>query len=114
MLVHEPYNPNKFKINKIHIKLLRELWLAIESGNTKLIKVLKAEISKFSDHYSNGRPKLVMPYPKLPNVSSFKIKSLSKYHPILKLGKILKRMGKPIHKAVHGSNDPSPTGRIDI
>lgn len=79
------HNPLKIKEKANHINLLREIWKEIEQGNKKAISVLRSKITGVNY-------KELYPYPKLPNVSYFEIKKHSKYHPILKLGGILKRM----------------------
>lgn len=66
-----------------------------------MIWVYKAEISSFT-----ALIKFVRPYPKLPNVSSFEIEKLAKFHPILKLGGILKRMRKAVFSTGSYTNRP--------
>lgn len=73
-----PHNPHRFKVNVEHVDLLRKFWDALGEGNSKAMWILKAELSKFTYEY-------LYPFPLLPNVSRFRITTLAKYHPILKL-----------------------------
>ena len=74
--------------------LLKRLWSGDYSGKSK--EKLCQELNKYSDE--------LYPYCSVPNVSEFKIKELSEYHPILKKEGIKKRVTGPEIEYAKGSN----------
>lgn len=93
------YNDNARKAWFTHykrIQVLKKIYKLME-------EVIEAQSFSFWNNYLTWKYAVeelsrmtpdVKPFPRLPNVGEFKVESVERYHPILKLGGIYKRMGK--------------------
>jgi len=94
------YNPSRSKSwkNKDLINKISEVINYSPDSNVKF-NHKKLEIIK-----SFRNQKLVNPFPRLPNVSTFKVISLGRYHPVLKWFNIFKRMRPAAFRKTLNSN----------